>query len=82
MTKATRPVVRETEATVHSLGKRRPIVVGLDQGGMVITFRLKQHRQLYSLPVEWCFWRAVEAHVNAQRRAKREARRHSRKERR
>lgn len=74
MTKATKPMARETEVTIRSLGKPRPIIVGLTHGGMVVTFRLKQHRQTYSLPLDWCFWQAVEAHIHAEKRAKRAAR--------
>ena len=74
MTKATKPLTRETEATIHSCGKRRPIIVSLRHGGTVLSFRLKLTRQTYSLPVDWCFWQAVEAHVQAVKRAKRDAR--------
>jgi len=74
MTKATKPLTRETEVTVHSLGKRRPIVVTLTRGGSVLSFRFKQHRQRYSLPVYWCFWQAVAAHLHAEKLAKRRAR--------
>lgn len=75
MTKAIKPVTRETECHIRSRGKRRPIIVTLRHGGTVLAFRLKLHRQEYSLPVEWVFWQAVEAHVQAEKRAKREARR-------
>jgi len=74
MTKVTKPVTRETEATVRSRGQRRPIIVTLRHGGTVLAFRLKLHRQEYSLPIDWCFWQAVEAHIQAEKRAKREAR--------
>ena len=74
MTKATKTLIRETEATIRSRGKRRPIIVSLRHGGTVLSLRLKLTRQTYSLPVEWCFWQAVEAHVQAEKRAKREAR--------
>ena len=74
MTKATKDVRRETEVLVRSLGARRPIIITLRHGGTVLSFRLKQHRREYSLPVEWCFWQAVEAHIQAEKRAKRETR--------
>lgn len=74
MVKATRPVTRETESTIRSRGKQYPIVVSLSHGGMVLSFRLKKHRQAYSLPVGWCFVQAVEAHIKAAKEAKRAAR--------
>ena len=74
MTKATKPVYRETESSVRSLGRPRPIIVGLNHGGMVLTFRLKAHRQTYTLPTEWCFWQAVDSYIKAERKAKRKAR--------
>lgn len=74
MTKATKPLTRETEATVRSRGKHRPIIVSLRHGGTMLAFRLKLHRQEYSLPLEWCFWQSVEAHIQAEKRRKREER--------
>lgn len=71
MTKAIKPVTRETEVTIRDRGTRRPIVVTLKHGGMVLSFRLKGCRRPYSLPVEWCFWQAVEAAIQAEKDAKR-----------
>lgn len=75
MTKATKPIARETESLVRSKGKHYPIIAGLKSGGMVLVLRLKQHRQEYTLPIDWCFWQAVEAHVLAEKKAKKTARR-------
>lgn len=74
MTKATKPILRETESTIRSKGKRYPIIAGLKSGGMVLTLRLKKHRQEYTLPIEWCFWQAVDAHICAVKAAKKKAR--------
>lgn len=78
MTKATKPVQRETDSTVRSKGKHYPIIAGLKSGGMVLTLRLKKHRQEYTLPIEWCFWQAVDAHITAEKAAKRAARKKGR----
>jgi hypothetical protein len=59
---------------VRSKGKQYPIIAGLKSGGMVLTMRLKQHRQEYTLPIDWCFWQAVEAHILIEKAAKRAAR--------
>jgi hypothetical protein len=74
MTKAHKPITRETESTIRSRGHHYPIIVTLRSGGMVLDFRLKKHQQSYSLPVSWCFVEAVRAQIEADRRAKKEAR--------
>lgn len=74
MIKASKTVWRETDSTIRSRGKRYPIIAGLKSGGMVLALRLKKHRQEYTLPIEWCFYQAVEAHLLAERQRKRDER--------
>jgi len=70
VTRASKPIFRETDSTIRSKGKRYPIIAGLKSGGMVLVLRLKKHRQEYTLPIEWCFWQAVEAHIQSEKARK------------
>ncbi len=80
MTSVTKTIKRLSTATVRSGGKMREIVIELTPPGAEITFRLKGTRQSYSLPVGFCFTKAVEVHIReekarkaALRKAKRDA---------
>ena len=68
MTTLTRRVVRESAATIHEAARKRPIVVTLEPPGRMIGFRPKGTRTTYYLPIDWCYTRAVQAHVEAARR--------------
>ena len=70
MTTLTRRVVRETMATIHEAARKRPIVVTLEPPGRMIGFRPKGTRKTYYLPIDWCYARAVQAHVEATRRGR------------
>lgn len=74
MTKVNRPRAFESDSLVRSRGRMHPIVVGLRPGALVLTFRLKGHRQEYFLNTKWCFLQALEAQLQADKEAKRAAR--------
>jgi hypothetical protein len=78
MTKATKPVSRETEATVFSLGERRSIIVTIDRFGLTLGFRLKSHRRTFSLSTQDCYYQAVDQWA-IRERAKKKAERRARK---
>ena len=72
MTRVTRPVRRETSAVVFSRGNRA-VIVEIEPPGRMIGFRLKGTRTTHWLPVDFLYRTAVQATVEAKRRAKRDA---------
>ncbi len=74
MTSVNRRIARETVAAVRERGRQRPVIVTIEPPGLVIGFRLKATRRTYTLPVETCYHLAVQAHVDAARRAKKAGR--------
>ena len=77
MTKAARSVSRETEACVFSQGELRPVIVTIDKYGHTMGFRLKRHRQTFSLSVKDCYYLAVNQWVEREREKKRSKRKAS-----
>ena len=65
MTPILRAVVRETATTVRDQGRSRPLVVELQQHGMLL--RLKGHRGRYLLPYAVAWDRAVKLAVENER---------------
>ena len=61
-----RSVIRETATAVRDQGHTRPLVVELQQHGMLL--RLKGHRRRYLLPYAVAWDRAVKLAVDQERR--------------
>jgi hypothetical protein len=72
MTTVNRRIARECSAAVRECGKQRCVIVEIEPPGRVIGFRLKGTRRTFLLPIEACYRLAVQAHVDAERRAARE----------
>ena len=78
MTGITRPCIRCSDAALHSLGRRRLVIVELrPDRPAVIGFRLKGTRKTYYLPIDHCYREALRAELarlKAERKAKRKER--------
>jgi hypothetical protein len=74
MTKATKPVSRETDGHIREQGKLRPIIVSIEPGG-IISFRAKGCRRSYAMTVEGCYDLAVKKSLDQERAMKRRAKR-------
>ena len=59
-------VRRRTHATVFSKGEYREVIVSVVPPS-VLTFRLAGSRCEYSLPIEACYWTALQAHLASER---------------
>ncbi len=68
MIKLTKEVARETSATVFERSKHRPVIVSLHPPH-ILGFRLKGTKHTYFLPVDQCFWIAMQAEQNGKRKA-------------
>jgi len=71
MTPILRSVIRETSTTVRDQGRTRPLVVELQQHGMLL--RLKGHRRRYLLPYGVAWDRAVKLAAEAERKERKTA---------
>jgi hypothetical protein len=70
MTKLTTKVERETNAKIFECSKHREVIVTLAPPSQ-IGFRLKGTKRTYWLPAEACYWVALKAHTDAERKVKR-----------
>lgn len=65
MTGIVRRTSRRTQASVHSAGRERAIIIELSPGGdgspgpTFVGFRLERTRQIYYLPVAFCYQEAM-----------------------
>lgn len=57
----------ETAASVFERSQERPIIMTVEPSGLV-TFRLKKTRRTYSIPLAACFYAAVRAEVESQKK--------------
>lgn len=71
MTPILHSVVRETGTLVRDQGRTRPLVVEIQQHGMLL--RLKGHRRRYLLPYGVAWDRAVKLAVEQDRRERKTA---------
>ena len=69
MTLIRRTVKRETFGTVFDRGKRRAVIVTIEQPSL-LGFRLKGTRKTYYLTAEAMYWKAVQCHVADEKRRK------------
>lgn len=69
MTTISKPIKRETSATVFERSKRRPIIISVEPGGL-ISLRLKGNRKTYSLDLESLYDQAVKKSLRAEKLAK------------
>lgn len=72
MTKLTKKVQRESDASVYERSKYRAIIVSVEPPDR-IGFRLKGTQRSYTLPIAMCFRIAVEAEVESRRALKKRA---------
>lgn len=70
MTPVNRPVRRETNGRVYSLGELRNVMVIIEPPGTLIHFRLKGMRQIYSLTTEFCYREAMRQELVRKQEAK------------
>lgn len=73
MSKLSKPIKRETDATIFERSQHRNIIVSVEptREGAMIGFRLKGSRDIYRLPVGSLYKRAIEHHLaKVEKRAK------------
>lgn len=69
-----RHLARESNASIHSQGKRRAIVIELDPNTpTLVGFRLKGMRTSYNLPIDWCYREAVRVELARRKAEKKKA---------